>query len=183
MDQKPYKSFTKPKETMQWDELRFSSSGGSALETQKLTWKMNLVAAGLAQCLFHYPPRQEISKWSALSSTFSRNGWNVIRSASLAKGGTSKKRPLPHLHKVPTRNNKLSPRTFQTVFVHSTCVKANSLSLLSLYWNEKYAYSVPSCQRVCTCDACLHHLNSFGTTDEYSRQPQWMSRDYRCTAG
>jgi hypothetical protein len=62
-------------------------------------------------------PRQEISKWSTVCSTFSRNGWSVVRSASLAKGGTSKERPSPHLHKVPTRSNKVSPRTLQTVFV------------------------------------------------------------------
>jgi hypothetical protein len=43
-------------------------------------------------------PRQEISKWSTVCSTFSRSGWSVVRSASLAKGGTSKKRPSPHLH-------------------------------------------------------------------------------------
>jgi hypothetical protein len=30
---------------------------------------------------------------------FSRSGWSVVRSASLAKGGTLKKRPSPHLHK------------------------------------------------------------------------------------
>jgi hypothetical protein len=35
--------------------------------------------------------RQEISKWSTVCSTFSRSGWSVVRSASLAKGGTSKK--------------------------------------------------------------------------------------------
>jgi hypothetical protein len=29
----------------------------------------------------------------------------------------SKKRPSPHLHKVPTRSNKVSPRTFQTALV------------------------------------------------------------------
>jgi hypothetical protein len=34
-------------------------------------------------------------------STCLRSGWSIVRSASLAKGGTSKKRPLPHLHKVP----------------------------------------------------------------------------------
>jgi hypothetical protein len=39
------------------------------------------------------------------------------KSASLAKGGTSKNRPLSHLHKVPTRSNKVSPRTFQTAIV------------------------------------------------------------------
>jgi hypothetical protein len=44
-------------------------------------------------------PRQKISKWSTVCSTFSRSGWSVARSASLAKGGTSKKRPSPHLHK------------------------------------------------------------------------------------
>jgi hypothetical protein len=32
--------------------------------------------------------------------------WSVVRSASLAKGGTSKRRPSPHLHKVPSRSNK-----------------------------------------------------------------------------
>jgi hypothetical protein len=45
-------------------------------------------------------------------------GWSVVKSASLAKGGTSKKRPSPHLHKVPTRSNKMSPRTLQTALVH-----------------------------------------------------------------
>jgi hypothetical protein len=49
---------------------------------------------------------------------FSRSGWNALRSASLAKGGTSKKRPSPHLHKVPTRSNMVSPRTLQTALVH-----------------------------------------------------------------
>jgi hypothetical protein len=38
-------------------------------------------------------------------------------SASLAKGGASEKRPSPHLHKVPTQSNKVSPRTFQTALV------------------------------------------------------------------
>jgi hypothetical protein len=42
---------------------------------------------------------------------------SVVRSASLANGGTSKKRPSPHLHQVPTRNNKVSPRTLQTALV------------------------------------------------------------------
>jgi hypothetical protein len=46
---------------------------------------------------------------------FTRSGWSVVRSASLAKGGTSKRRPSPHLHKVPTRSNKVSLRTLQTV--------------------------------------------------------------------
>jgi hypothetical protein len=63
-------------------------------------------------------PKQEISKWSTVCSTFSRSGWSVVRSASLAKRGTSKKRPSPHLHKIPTRNNKVSLRTLQTALVY-----------------------------------------------------------------
>jgi hypothetical protein len=62
--------------------------------------------------------RQEISKWSTVCSTFSRSGWSVVRSASLAKEGTSNKTPSLHLHKVPTLSNKVSPRTFQTTLVY-----------------------------------------------------------------
>jgi hypothetical protein len=39
---------------------------------------------------------------------FSRSGWSVVRSASLAKGGTWKTRPSPHLHKVPIRSNEFT---------------------------------------------------------------------------
>jgi hypothetical protein len=67
-------------------------------------------------------PRQ-ILKWSTVCSTFSRSGWSVVRNASLAKGGTSKKRPSPHLHKVSTRSNKLSPRTFQTALIITARVR------------------------------------------------------------
>jgi hypothetical protein len=63
--------------------------------------------------------RQEISKWSTVCSTFSGSGWSVVRRVSLAKGSTSKKRPSPHLHKAPTRSNKVSPRTLQTTLVYS----------------------------------------------------------------
>jgi hypothetical protein len=62
-----------------------------------------------------------LSSWSlqqTVCSTFSRSGWSIVTSASLAKGGTSKKRPSPHLHKVPTRSNKVSPLTFQTALVY-----------------------------------------------------------------
>jgi hypothetical protein len=59
-------------------------------------------------------PLSSRSLRQTVCSTFSRSGWSVVRSASLSKGGTSKKRPLPHLHKVPSRSNKASPRTFQT---------------------------------------------------------------------
>jgi hypothetical protein len=66
---------------------------------------------------------QEIRQ--TVCSTFSRSGWNVVRNVSLAKGGTSKKRPSPHLHKVPTRSNKVSPRTYQTAHVESQQINSN----------------------------------------------------------
>jgi hypothetical protein len=53
---------------------------------------------------------------------FSRSGWSVVRSASLTKAFTSKKRPSSHLHKFPTRSNKVSPRTLQTVLVYKNTV-------------------------------------------------------------
>jgi hypothetical protein len=36
-------------------------------------------------------PRQEISKWSMVCSTFLRSRWSIVRSELLAKGGTSKR--------------------------------------------------------------------------------------------
>jgi hypothetical protein len=56
------------------------------------------------------------SLWQTVCSTFLKSGWSAVRSASPAKGGTSKKRPSLHLHKVPTPNN-VSPRTLQTALV------------------------------------------------------------------
>jgi hypothetical protein len=64
-------------------------------------------------------PRQEIWKWSTVCSTFSRSGWSIVRSASLAKGRTSERRPSPHLHNVPTQSNKVSQRTLQTALVYT----------------------------------------------------------------
>jgi hypothetical protein len=84
-------------------------------------------------------PRQEISKWSTACSTFSRSGWSVVRSGSLAKGGTSKKRPSPHLHKVPTRNSKMSPRTFQTALLYSVTGARPSVHVFHLW---KYSMDI-----------------------------------------
>jgi hypothetical protein len=72
-------------------------------------------------------PRQEISKWLTVCSTFSRSGWSVVRSVSLAEGSTLKKRPSSHLHKVPTRSNKVSPRTLRTALVYKICCYFNGL--------------------------------------------------------
>jgi hypothetical protein len=65
-------------------------------------------------------PKQGISKWSTVCGTFSRSRWSVVKSASFAKGGTSKKRPSPHLHEVLTRSNNVSSRILQTVLVCTT---------------------------------------------------------------
>jgi hypothetical protein len=76
-------------------------------------------------------PRQEVSNWSTVCNTFSRSGWSVVRSASLSKGSTSKKRPSLHLYEVPTRSNKVSPRTFQMtlVYVPKNTIEARMLVL------------------------------------------------------
>jgi hypothetical protein len=108
VDQKPCNSSIKPMKMMQWDELRFLRFLGFSNHEKGA-------------------PRQEISKWSTVYSTFSSSGWSIVRSALFAKGGTSKKRPSPHLHKVPTWSNKVSPQTFQTVVVQSTFVARANL--------------------------------------------------------
>jgi hypothetical protein len=64
--------------------------------------------------LFLHPKK---SSFKMTVTPFSKSGWSVVRNASLAKGGTSKERPSPHLHKVPTRSNKVSPQTSQMALV------------------------------------------------------------------
>jgi hypothetical protein len=61
--------------------------------------------------------RQEISKCSMVFSMFLRSGWSVVRSMLLAKGGTLKKITSPHLHKVLTQSNKVSPQTLQIALI------------------------------------------------------------------
>jgi hypothetical protein len=61
--------------------------------------------------------RQEISKYSLVCSMCLRSWWGIERSTLLAKGDTLKMRLSPHLHKVLTWSNKVSPRTFQTALV------------------------------------------------------------------
>jgi hypothetical protein len=41
-------------------------------------------------------------------------------------GGASKKRPSPHLHKVSTRSNKVSPRTLQSSLVCDTVIHTHT---------------------------------------------------------
>jgi hypothetical protein len=83
-------------------------------------------------------PRQEISKWSTVCSTFSRSGCSVVRSASLAKGSTSKKRPSPHLHKVPTLSNKFT--NFSNGHRTLNRLKWSSLVEYLIYYNMHYLF-------------------------------------------
>jgi hypothetical protein len=113
-------------------------------------------------------PRQEISKWSTVCSTFSRGGWSVVRSASLAKGGTSKKRPSPHIHKeVPTRSNKVSPRTFQTVLVYFTT--DGKITILQLLMFTVGVDDVPSILISC-------RSVTFRTVHKYKHDTGWFVR-------
>jgi hypothetical protein len=75
----------------------------------------------LAPCdCWAFPTMKRELRGKKFRSTFSGSGWSVVRSASLAKGCISKKRPSPHLHKVPTRINQVSPRTFHTALVQES---------------------------------------------------------------
>jgi hypothetical protein len=112
VDQKPYSSSIKLMETTQWDELRFSCCGSALDGETNVKYELRSGRPSTAPV----PP----SSWSLrqmVCSTFSRSGWSALKGASLAKGGTSKKRPSPHLHIDPTLSNKASPRTSQTALV------------------------------------------------------------------
>jgi hypothetical protein len=77
-------------------------------------------------------PPVPLSSWSLrqmVCSKFSRSGWSVVRSASLAKVGTSKKRRSPRLYKVPAQSNKVSPRTLQTALVYEVKAKLVPLNV------------------------------------------------------
>jgi hypothetical protein len=73
--------------------------------------------------------RKEILKWSTVCSTVLRNRWSVVRSALLAKGGTLKKRPSPHLHKVLSQSNKVSTQNFQMALVYSWMSSSSHLKI------------------------------------------------------
>jgi hypothetical protein len=73
-------------------------------------------------------PKQEISKWSTVCSTFSRSGWSVVRSTSLAKVGASKKRPSLRLHKVQIQSNESTnlsygPRILVVSYIYRINIK------------------------------------------------------------
>jgi hypothetical protein len=86
-------------------------------------------------------PRQETSKWSTVCSTFSRSEWSTVRSALFAKEGTSKKRPSPHLHEVPTLSNKVSPRTLQTALLTICLILQLSMLLLQTPYRHHFTHA------------------------------------------
>jgi hypothetical protein len=62
--------------------------------------------------------RQEISKWLTVCSTFSRNGWNVVRSASFVKGGALKS---DHHHtSTKFQSNNVNPQILQMALVYAS---------------------------------------------------------------
>jgi hypothetical protein len=74
-------------------------------------------------------------------SMFLRSGLSVVRSASIGKGGTSKKRLSPHLHKVPTWSNKVSPQTFQMFLVYLKRDLVDDIQFLSFVTAYNFAHN------------------------------------------
>jgi hypothetical protein len=128
-------SFSRIVEQLQFC-VRLGKSGSEPIQLIRQAYGGDAMRRAAVEALWRWTNERERSKppvplssWSlrlTVCSTFLRSGWSVVRSAWLAKGGTSKKRSSPHLHKVPTRSNKVSPRTFQTALV---------LNGLRWYWN------------------------------------------------
>jgi hypothetical protein len=95
------------------------SNGVPPMSVSASTATFQLRKAKAPPRLLRHPRK---GSFKTIVTPFSRSGWSVARSASLAKGGTSKTKMSPHLHKVPTRSNKLSPRTLQTTLVRFSTV-------------------------------------------------------------
>jgi hypothetical protein len=109
VDQKPYNSSTKPYSpnlapcdfwafpTMIRELRGKKFQSGQVVKTVCSTILLKLAANGL---------QHVFEKWV-----------ERCKKCVACQGGTSKKRPSPHLHKVPIRSNKVSPRTFQMALV------------------------------------------------------------------
>jgi hypothetical protein len=56
------------------------------------------------------------------------------------RGRYFEKRPSPHLHKVPTRSNKVSPRTFQTalVLIYKESFRTELVGIFMVYLHTKF---------------------------------------------
>jgi hypothetical protein len=92
--------------------------------------------------------RQETVKWLTVCSTFSRSGWNIVRSASLAKGGTSK-----------VKSNKVSPWTLQMALIHISHLgshKHKTKGLTNILWGSmKFKHKGLN---ICQNAQCTHHV-------------------------
>jgi hypothetical protein len=105
------------------------------------------------------------SSWTRLITpfTFSRSGWSVARSASLAKGGTTKKRPSPHLHKVPTRNN-LYIGCDEKYIEESINTKSHGLQIDNhLNWKNHVDLMIPKLSRGYYAVRSMPHVSSTDT--------------------
>jgi hypothetical protein len=99
------------------------SNGGSTISVSASIATFQSRNADAPLRLLRHPKKGSFKKTIA---PFSRIGWTVVKRESLAKGGTSKKGPSPHLHQVTTPSNKVSPRTLQMALVYFASLPRSS---------------------------------------------------------
>jgi hypothetical protein len=85
------------------------------------------------------------------SFTFSRRVWSVVRNASLAKGGTSKKRSSLHFHKVLTQSINCI-FCFYSMFCGTVCSVSVAMFYKCISWWRKTVSSVHCV--FTTCSVC-----------------------------
>jgi hypothetical protein len=118
------------------------------------------------------------SSWTQLITplTFSRSGWSVVRSASLAKGGTSKKRQSRHLHEVFKRPSLLRhPKkdSFKTILIQTlTTVRGMRsrryyVTPTTTTWDN--SHSLP-----------LHNSGTLAPVHELFRRPSYVTSLSEC---
>jgi hypothetical protein len=99
--------------------------------------------------------RKDILRWSTVCNTFSRSGWSIVRSASLAKGDTLEKILSLHLHRVLTQSNKVSLQSLQMALVfkysvvshtilhgHVSCVSWSFYSTCAVFFIWKFFFYI-----------------------------------------
>jgi hypothetical protein len=151
---KPYNSSIKPKETMQWDKLQFSS-GGSALKMEKWMWKFKTACTTILRLVAN--SLQHIyKKWV-----------EHFKKCIGCQGGCFEKETITALPQSLTWSNKVNPRTFQIALVdwlsatlhthHNVCtkgwinyhqsVKKVEWHNFTLFWGWPLIYTEPTyCQ-------------------------------------
>jgi hypothetical protein len=71
---------------------------------------------------------------------FSGSGWSVVRSASLAKGGTSKKRPSPHLRTALVCNEICLNNSLEQSPYSEDNSRSAGKKVFHLLWYPKFHY-------------------------------------------